>query len=298
LPDKMWGNYKLIFAVRRGAGIVQYPLFDMQGKFNLKEFEACVRSEAGKRGKIIVILNFPNNPTGYTLGPEEADGVADILTSLAQGGANVLAVTDDAYFGLFYEDNVFKESIFARLTGRDPRLVAIKLDGATKENFVWGLRVGFITYGAWFKDDPGPAYEALEKKTAGGVRGSISNASRLGQEIVLRSIQSEGYRAEKQEKFRIMKERAREVKRVLADPKYHRAWDVYPFNSGYFMCLKMKTVEAEPLRVHLLDNYGLGIIAIDRMDLRVAFSSIEKEDIEQFFETLLQGVNDLAESLP
>ncbi|MCP4681072.1 MAG: aminotransferase class I/II-fold pyridoxal phosphate-dependent enzyme, partial [Desulfobacterales bacterium] len=46
LPDKMWGNYKLIFAVRRGAGIVQYPLFDMQGKFNLKEFEACVRSEA------------------------------------------------------------------------------------------------------------------------------------------------------------------------------------------------------------------------------------------------------------
>ncbi|MDQ1333490.1 MAG: Aminotransferase class I/II-fold pyridoxal phosphate-dependent enzyme, partial [Thermodesulfobacteriota bacterium] len=64
LPDKMWGNYNLIFSVRRGARIVTYPLFDANGAFNLKGFEACVQNEAGAREKIIVILNFPNNPTG------------------------------------------------------------------------------------------------------------------------------------------------------------------------------------------------------------------------------------------
>jgi len=293
LPDKMWGNYNLIFAVRRGARIVHYPLFDSLGKFNLKAFEACVQSEAEKREKIIVILNFPNNPTGYTVTPEEADGIVHIMTTVAQKGTNVLAVTDDAYFGLFYEDYALKESIFASLIGRDPRLLAIKLDGATKENFVWGLRVGFVTYGANLGADSKGPYEALEKKTAGAVRGSISNASHLSQEIVLKSLQSETYPAEKQEKFIIMKERAREVKRVLADPKYQQAWEAYAFNSGYFMCLRLKTVEAEPLRVHLLEKYGVGLISLGKTDLRVAFSCLEKEDIRELFDTVFQGVRDL-----
>ena len=293
LPDKMWGNYNLIFSVRRGAQIVHYPFFDRKGKFNLEAFRACLRSEAKDRQKIIVILNFPNNPTGYTVNPTEADGIVDILTNLAKKGTNVLAVTDDAYFGLFYENDAIKESIFARLIAQDPRLLAIKLDGATKENFVWGLRVGFITYGASFEVNPKTAYDALEKKTAGAVRGSISNASHLSQEIVLKSMQSEGYRPEKLEKFSIMKERAQEVKRVLADPKYQEAWDVYPFNSGYFMCLNLKKVEAEPLRVHLLEKYGVGLISLGKTDLRVAFSCIEKEDVQELFDTVLQGVKDL-----
>jgi len=147
LPDKIWGNYNLIFAVRRGARIVQYPLFDATGAFNLKGFEACVNSAAQNRKKIIVILNFPNNPTGYTVTSHEADGIAAILKQTAGKGVRVLALTDDAYFGLFYTDDALKESIFTRLIDQDPRLLAIKLDGATKENYVWGLRVGFITWG-------------------------------------------------------------------------------------------------------------------------------------------------------
>jgi len=293
LPDKMWGNYNLIFTVRRGARIVQHALFNDQGGFNLKAFEECVHAEAGNSKKVIVLLNFPNNPTGYTPVPHEAKAIAEILTDQAQKGTNVLAVTDDAYFGLFFEDNVLKESIFAQLLNRHPRLTAIKLDGATKENYVWGLRVGFITYGACLPGDHEAVYNALERKTAGAVRGSISNASHLSQTITLRSLKSASYKAEKEDKFRIMKERAMEVKRVLAHPKYHDAWDAYPFNSGYFMCLKLKTVDAEPLRVHLLNQYGVGLISLGKQDLRVAFSSVEKKDVQELFNIVLQGVNDL-----
>ncbi|UCF57042.1 MAG: aminotransferase class I/II-fold pyridoxal phosphate-dependent enzyme, partial [Deltaproteobacteria bacterium] len=180
-----------------------------------------------------------------------------------------------------------------RITGRDPRLLTIKLDGATKENYVWGLRVGFITYGACLDGEHGPVYDALEKKTAGAVRGSISNASHLGQSIILRSLQADTYAAEKDEKFRIMKERALEVKRVLANSKYDRAWEVYPFNSGYFMCLRLKSVEAETLRVHLLEKYGVGLISLGKSDLRVAFSCIEKEEVQALFDTIFEGVREL-----
>jgi aspartate/methionine/tyrosine aminotransferase len=292
LPDKMWGNYNLIFSVRRGAKIAHYSFFDDRKKFNINAFEACVQSESEGREKIIVILNFPNNPTGYTITPKEADMIVDILSNEAEKGTNVIAVTDDAYFGLFYEEEMLKESIFTKLVNRHPRLLAIKLDGATKENFVWGLRVGFITYGADFGNDLRP-YDALERKTAGAVRGSISNASHLSQEILLKSLNSKSYLVEKREKFEIMKDRADEVKKVLSDPKYQSAWEAYPFNSGYFMCLNLKTVEAERLRVHLLERYGVGLISLGKTDLRVAFSCLEKEDIRELFDTVFQGVKDL-----
>jgi aspartate/methionine/tyrosine aminotransferase len=293
LPDKMWGNYNMIFAVRRAAKIVNYSLFDVRGGFNLQAFNDCIQSVAKASNKLIVILNFPNNPTGYTVTNEEADAICSVLTKTAQKGTNIIGVADDAYFGLFYEEDALRESIFARLVGRDPRLLAVKLDGATKENYVWGLRVGFFTLGSCLKGDHSNFYDALERKVAGDVRGSISNASHLSQEITLKSMQSTSYQKEKEEKFLIMKARAQEVKRVLADSRYADAWEPYPFNSGYFMCLKLKTVEAEPLRVHLLDRYGVGLIALGKSDLRVAFSCLEKEQIPELFDFVLKGINDL-----
>jgi aspartate/methionine/tyrosine aminotransferase len=293
LPDKIWGNYSMVFGVRRGAEIVNYPLFNTEGGFNLKGFEDCLNSEAEKRDKVIVILNFPNNPTGYTVTSHEGDDIAHILENVARRGTNVLAIADDAYFGLFYEDDVLNESIFTRITNRHPRLLAIKADGATKENYVWGLRVGFITYGISLNGDPASIYEALERKTAGAVRGSISNASHLGQSILLKSFQADTYAAEKKEKLQIMKNRAQEVKRVLRNGKYDRVWDVYPFNSGYFMCLKLKTVDAEELRTHLLNEYGVGLISLGKTDIRVAFSCIEKNDLLDLFDTIYQGIEDL-----
>jgi len=217
LPDKMWGNYSMIFGIRRGAEVVNYPLFNAKGGYNLKGLEEGLNAEAKKRDKVTVILNFPNNPTGYTVTYQEADDIAQILEDVAQKGTNVLALTDDAYFGLFYEDDVLKESIFTRLIDRHSRLMAIKADGATKEIYVWGLRVGFITYGASLHSEPEAVYDALERKTAGAVRGSISSASHLGQSVILKSLQTETYAKERQEKFQVMKDRAQEVKQVLAN---------------------------------------------------------------------------------
>jgi hypothetical protein len=60
------------------------------------------------------------------------------------------------------------------------------------------------------------------------------------------------------------------------------------------MCLKLKTVDAEKLRRHLLDNYGVGLIAIGEKNLRVAFSCIEEESIAELFDIILQAVLELS----
>jgi aspartate/methionine/tyrosine aminotransferase len=273
--------------------MVTYPLFDQIGHFNLQGLEQTIQAQAKQASKLLILLNFPNNPTGYTVTAKEADGIVRILTEAAQKGTNILAITDDSYFGLFYEDNVLKESIFSRLAFQHPRLAAVKVDGATKEYYVWGLRVGFVTYGIWAQDGQAQAYEALEKKSGGAVRGSISSASHVGQSIALKTLQSRTLKTEKEQKLQIMTDRAKEVKRVLTNPKYNEAWDLYPFNSGYFMCLRLKKANAETLRLHLLEKYGVGLIALGERDIRIAFSCVEKEEIQELFDIILQGIKDL-----
>jgi aspartate/methionine/tyrosine aminotransferase len=294
-PDKMWGNNIMIMSVRGDARICQYTMFTPSGGFNLEGFKTIIELEAQNNYKVVVFLNFPNNPTGYTVNQSEAEGIVKIMCDVAEQGTNVIAVTDDAYFGLRYEEAPIKESLFARLCDRHPRLLAVKLDGATKEMFVWGLRVGFVTYGipVLRGGNSGPFYEALEKKTAGNIRGTVSNASHVSQRIVLKALQSDHFSREREEKVALLKGRANRVKTVAADSKYADAWEIYPFNSGYFMCLKLKTVEAEALRTHLLDTYRVGLIATGDQDVRIAFSSVDEENIDALFAYLYQGVKDL-----
>ncbi|MCL5019585.1 MAG: aminotransferase class I/II-fold pyridoxal phosphate-dependent enzyme, partial [Patescibacteria group bacterium] len=202
-----------------------------------------------------------------------------------------VVTVDDAYFGLFYDDRCMKQSIFSELAELDERVIAVKLDGATKEEFVWGFRCGFISFAS--AKTPPEVFEALGKKVMGLTRGSISNCPHPSQTIVLKALKSGELQVQKKQKLEVMRERAAKVHEVLSNPKYNDAWDVYPFNSGYFMCLKLKTVEAEPLRKHLLDKYGVGIIASAKSDIRIAFSCLETKDIQEVFEIIYNGVKDL-----
>lgn len=298
-PDKMWGNNNLIMSVRKDAQINNYPLFSNARGFNIAGFEATVRKHAHNNYKVIVFLNFPNNPTGYTPTDAEGQKIVEILTKVAEEGTNVIAVTDDAYFGLRYEESALKESLFAHLCDRHPRMLAVKLDGATKEMFVWGLRVGFITYNTVIDGDPVSFYDALERKTAGDIRGSISNASHLSQSIVLRAmLHPDELEREREKNILVLKSRANKIKEILANPKYDDVWEMYPFNSGYFMCLKLKTVDAEVLRVHLLDEYRVGTISINSTDLRIAFSCVDEENLEELFEAIYMAVKDLETQKP
>lgn len=294
MPDMIWGNYDMIFRVRNSARFAEYKSYDdAMTHFNLDDFERVIREEASQNDKIIVMLNFPHNPTGYTLSKKEAARVAEILIDVAQKGTNVVAACDDAYFGLFFEDESSKQSLFAKIAGKTSRLLAIKLDGPTKEDYVMGLRIGFTTYGVAADANLDGVYEALEKKTAGCIRGNISNCSHLSQTILVKSMEDENYKNSKQEKFNLLKSRAFAIKEVLKDPKYADGFDVYPFNSGYFVCIRVKGVNADELRLHLLDKYGTGLISIGEENLRVAFSCLEEKDVKTLFDIILAGINDL-----
>ncbi len=283
-PDKLWGNYLLVFSVKRGAKAGRYPLLDIGKGLDVEGLRKAIADNAAK-GKLIVLFNFPNNPTGYSITEAEADAIRDILVATAEGGCDVVALCDDAYFGLFFDEEVMKESLFTKLADAHERILAVKLDGASKEDFAWGLRLAFMTYG--IKGGQG-AYEALEKKTGGCIRGTISNSPNVSQELLMRALKDPDYAAQKAEKFEVLKRRATIARNTLADPKFAEAWTLYPFNSGYFMCVKMHGLDAEAYRQKLLNDYGVGVISTSDTDIRVAHSSVDEADIPALYDVMLE----------
>ncbi|MBI2117570.1 aminotransferase class I/II-fold pyridoxal phosphate-dependent enzyme, partial [Candidatus Peregrinibacteria bacterium] len=55
--------------------------------------------QRGPRKKVL-LLNFPNNPTGYSPRREEAAMICDVIRACAEGGNAIVVIIDDAYFGL------------------------------------------------------------------------------------------------------------------------------------------------------------------------------------------------------
>ena len=295
LPDKFWENYELLFGVRLQAQLATFPFFNMAGGFNVEALRQALATRTSS-GKTIVILNFPNNPTGYSITERDADAVVAVLCEAADRGCNLVVISDDAYFGLFYGEDVLKESLFARVAGCHERILAVKVDGPTKEEYVWGFRTGMLTFSAAAAMSADALYGALEKKVAGAIRSAISNCSHPAQSILVKAMGSESFAAETAEKKAILETRAKKVQEILEDPSFADLWEPYPFNAGYFMCLKLKGTDAETYRKHLLKQYDVGVIADGKHDIRVAFSAVDVEKLPELYAVLATAARELLEA--
>ncbi len=289
VPDLFWGNYTLTLTNGCGANMVKFNLFK-NGKFDLEAFEAKLNE--GSPGKRILVLNFPNNPTGYTPSQKEIDGIVEVIGEAAENGNKIVCIIDDAYFGLIYEEGIAQESIFAPLANLHENVLALKLDGSTKEDYVWGFRVGFMTFA--IKGGDAELYSALESKTAGAIRGNISNAANISQSLMFAAYSSPEYAAQKKMKFEIMKKRFEAVKEALKEEKYEKYFRALPYNSGYFMCIKLaEGLDSEQIRQILINKYSIGTISLNGI-LRIAFSAVSASDIREMFEGIYKACEECA----
>ncbi len=174
LPDFYWDNYSLLFEEACGARLVPFNTFK-KGAFDAAAMKKALLAPGDKK---LLLLNFPNNPTGYTATIDDAKKIVAAVKSAANAGKKIVVLLDDAYFGLVYEPGVHGESLFAEFAGLHRNVLAVKLDGTTKEDYVWGLRVGFISFA--FKGATDEQLKALEAKAAGDVRSGVSNITSIG----------------------------------------------------------------------------------------------------------------------
>ena len=278
-----WDNYSLIFEERRAGILRDIPFLGNGPGLDMDLIGAAVREEA-KKGQVRIILNFPNNPAGYSPTKAEAKALADLLREIAEGGADVLVLCDDAYFGLFYEDDIQKESMFSLLANLHEKILAVKIDGPIKEDYVWGLRIGFVTFGSLGLG--AEHYSALVTKLMGAIRSSVSCVNTPAQYIVQKITEDSRSPGEKAGYMEMMKKRYHRVKDFIQANPDNPALTPLPFNSGYFMSFGCKGVTAEALRKELLSKYGIGVISLGDTCLRVAYSSLDEEQIQPVYRTI------------
>ena len=286
-PDLFWDNYELIFQDAVGCKVRHFNTFK-KGAFDAEAMKKALLAPGQKK---ILILNFPNNPTGYTATIEDAKKIVAAVKAAAKAGKKIVIVCDDAYFGLVYEKGIHGESLFAEFATLDKNVLAVKLDGTTKEDYVWGLRVGFISFA--FRGATDEQLKALEAKAAGNVRSCISNSSSIGQHLAIAAFADTGYAKQKKEKYAVLKARYLEIRKILkAHPEYAKNFEAMPFNSGYFMCVKPIGVDAEKVRKQLIAKYSTGTIVLSGL-IRLAFSTIPKAKLAKLFANVNAAISDL-----
>lgn len=288
--DPSWDNYVLIANARRNAEFVQFPMF-ADGKFNIPGLEKVLREQA-KSGSVRVLLNFPQNPSGYSPTSAETAQIVSIIKSLADAGTKVMVWCDDAYFGLNYEKDIESQSLFAHLCDLSPNVLAAKIDGPTKEDFAWGFRCGFITFGC--KGLTEEQYDALVKKLMAAIRSSVSCSSTPPQSLLLKAFQNPAQVEKEKAEFRAVLEKRYALVKKFTTTHTSENITPLPFNSGYFMAFDTKKVNAETLRQKLLKERGIGTISIDSRTLRVAFSSLEEDKIDIVYQAIYETADELA----
>ena len=289
-PNLFWDNYELIFTDLVGAKLRLFQFYNAEGGFNVEGMKEALLAVPGDYARII--LNFPNNPTGYTPSKTEAEAIVEAVKEVADTGKKVMVISDDAYFGLFFEEETEKESLFAKFAIAHPNIFAIKGDAATKEEMVWGFRIGFITYAS--KDFTDAHMAALENKTLGAIRCTVSNCDRPGQSMLLKAMRNgPNYQADKDALQAEMQKRYNLVHAAVERHKGDKFLTPYPFNSGYFMAFNLNGRSADALRRYLLDEYEVGVINILGHTLRLAYCSVECEAIDDLVDTVYKAAAEL-----
>ena len=272
LPDPGWGNYGQIFGTRRGAALIRYAVLDAQGRLNIPAIRAAL---AATTGPAVLLLNFPSNPLGYTPLLSEAQALVSALDAAPHP---LVVLCDDAYHGMSWEDGLAVDGIFPLLADADPaRILPIKIDGATKELFFFGGRVGFITFGV-----DGDSGAVLEEKARALTRATISSVSAPSQALVMEALSAPDLSAEQTMLRDILRRRYQVLKAAL---KHHRL-PSWPFNSAFFALLKVENSDA--VRRGLLQD-GVGLVAFPGA-LRLSYSTIPEGEIERLVATIARHI--------
>ena len=279
---------------------LQEKVSALQTEINRIRSNEQQKSQIEKAEKLVeeAKLLLSSNSTSQTEVDAKAKEISSLTTILKSIKAEAVAkenknkqliiVSDDAYFGLFFENNHKTPTLSATYKlAENENCLIVKLDGITKEFYSWGLRVGFITY--YTKNDE--LRKILLEKTQGYLRSTTSSPSNLSQQIAVRLLDNKQSLEEKVINDKIIEERYNELKQAISKENLNSLVTVLPFNSGYFFTIKLPSnINAHEVRLKFLNEYKYGVYSMDDEHIRIAFSCLDKELIPELINKFKQCI--------
>ncbi|MFW9880773.1 MAG: aminotransferase class I/II-fold pyridoxal phosphate-dependent enzyme, partial [Candidatus Thorarchaeota archaeon] len=305
-PNKRWGNYDNIIEKFIGAKIKSFKFFKDQN-INLESLELAIDEIAKVQDKIIIILNFPNNPTGYVPLKRETDEIVLLLQKKQKTIEKpIVVIVDDAYEPYVYTDDASNRSIFYDLHQLDENIIPIKLDGITKELLIYGGRIGFMTLGLkpnWVQNDEELEHlkSEINNKLEGFNRATISNCNHFYQAITEKIFKEKGieqFLSSRNKVYDLLKKRYEKINSELSKIK-NSDISIDPNSGGFFLFLNLNPnkIRASEFGDHLLRKYKVGIIPIEKPEeningIRIAYCSIDLNDISELVRRINLALED------
>lgn len=295
-PNKRWGNYDNIIEKLIGAKIKSFEFF-IKSKFNVQGLKDAIYEVSKIQEKIVLILGFPNNPTGYIPKKEELEEIINVLR-LAQKDISkpIIVLVDDAYEPYVYSNNVINRSIFYDLHDLEEDIIPIKIDGITKEFLMYGGRIGFVTIGlkpSWVnsEEELDILKTEINNKLSGLIRTTISNSNHFYQSLIInlfKDVGADGLIQKRDKVKALLKARYEKINAELRKIK-NSDISVDPNAGGFFVFVNLNPnkFRANDFADHLLKKYKVGVIPIEKPNdningIRIAYCSIDLTQITEF----------------
>ncbi len=286
LPDPSWENYELVFGMRTGAQVAAWPFY-ANGRLNV---EGLASTLAGVKGKALLVLNFPSNPTGYSPTRAEAD---QLVAMVRQHPGSLVVVVDDAYQGVVHDAQAVPHSLYWDLAeAADPsRHVILKVDGATKELLFFPSRIGFISLAT----SDAEVENIWINKLNGLVRGTVGSPPGPSQAMMMAGLADfERLDAEFADVLSEIRARYDALKGALAELKDPRILHL-PFNAAFFALVGLHaSVDAETVRQRLVAERSVGLVTMPGNHLRIAYCSARAEHLVEIVKHLGEIVASMA----
>ena len=306
LPNKRWGNYDNIVSKFLGAKIQSFEFFN-NAKFNIRGLIDAMNVVIKKQKKIIILLCFPNNPTGFIPTEEEIYELIDNLKDFYMiNKFPIVLLIDDAYEPYVFSKDVSQRSMFYEFQQLDEDIIPIKLDGITKELLMYGGRVGFTTIGLkkkWVQNDQELEIlkSELDNKLSAINRSTISNSNHYYQTVAMNLVEEHNIAEliDKRSKVVQVLQKRYELINTLLQELNEPSVKVDPNAGGFFIFLNLDPtlILAQDFADHLLKNYKVGVIPIQNLKeningIRIAYSSIDVDDIPEFINRINLALKD------
>ena len=306
VPNKRWGNYDNIISKFIGAKVKTFDFFK-KNEINIEGLKVTINEIAKIQEKVVILLNFPNNPTGYVPTEKEGLNIVDTLKDCQMShNKPIIILIDDAYEPYIFEDNVLNKSIFYDLHQLDENVIPIKLDGITKELLIYGGRIGFITLGikpSWIgnEEELEALKNELHNKFEGFNRSTISNCNHFYQVLTHKLFLEKGIEQIIQSRDAVknlLKNRYECINfelRKINNPNI----SIDPNSGGFFLFVNLNPnqIKATEFADRLLKEYKVGIIPIEKLDenvngIRIAYCSIDLSKIPELVKRINSALND------
>lgn len=300
--EKSWENYEHIFTDAQQIKIMPFLMFDKNEKLNIDAIiDACGKA-ANKQGKVVLLLNFPHNQTGFMPTDEECKKLGLALQDACRALPQIpfVILLDDAYEGYVYDDGQ-KNSLLPQIFAPLANLTVVKLDGISKVMLAYGYRIGFMTVfynaleGASFSEQDRAAINAeIGSKIGGFIRAEISQVNHHGQ-VLADALLDDIPRMEIERAEVIGRLRERWKTMMSAFEAGYRKYGkeklrANPCNGGFFAYVEVPHgMDPKSVAERLLIEKKVGVVP-GVHGLRIAFAGVSKEKISRLVSAVFEVI--------